>query len=122
MKAKTGITEFEVKQVAYTASILACVAISTGRSVAETAAAVGASGISRLIHNAPMNQLLPANQIVGEIVHEYHLPAMLSRPPEPDPAAWEKISSRVASIAKTKNELGEGLLSALTNEYQIHTP
>lgn len=60
-----------ILEVEYTAELIKSVAILTGKTTGEVVMQIGAEGVARLMHNAPMNQLLQYGRIVGEIIHDY---------------------------------------------------
>ena len=59
-----------ILEVEYTAELIKSVAILTGKTTGEVVIQIGAEGVARLMHNAPMNQLLQYGRIVGEIIHD----------------------------------------------------
>lgn len=103
--------------VAYTATLLKYISDITGTEIVKIAQKIGANGISRLIHNAPMNALLPMERIAKETVWYYMLPheaQMISA--APDAAYGEQIARQVCIASHTKQNYGACLLEYLISK------
>ena len=100
--------------IAYTATLLKYVANITGNELRMVADVVGETGISRLIHNAPMNQLLPLAKIAGEVIHDYDLQTADRFPAEPDTDFGKTAAQQTVAQTETKWEYGACLLAVLT--------
>lgn len=101
--------------MAYTATLLKYVSDLTGLKLDAVVSQLGVDAIGRLIHNAPMNRLLPIRKIATEIIQYYYLPQRMLSFAEPDEAFGEDVASRC--IIKKGNERDQGscLVVALAN-------
>lgn len=106
-----------ILEVEYTAELIKSVAVLTGKTTGEVAAQIGAEGVARLIHNAPMNQLLQYGRIVGEIIHDYDFHAAKEYDKsslEPDRGYGYYISALVAVRTQDHHAFPQVLYSLFT--------
>ena len=106
-----------ILEVEYTAALVKSVAILTGKTTREVTAQIGAKGVARLMHNAPMNQLLQYGRIVGEIIHDYDFHAAKEYDKsalEPDRGYGYYISALVAVRTQDHHAFPEILYNILT--------
>lgn len=106
-----------ILEIEYTAELVKSVALIANRTVSATAQQIGASGIARLVHNAPMNRLLPYEKIVSEILHDHDFFVTIDRCQNhmaPDRGYGHYISALVAIKAKSHSEYSDVLYELLT--------
>lgn len=99
--------------IEYVASLIKAAASACGLSIHDTALRIGREQISDLCHNAPMNQLLPARKIVGEIIQDYDLPYGVWEGDELDVEFGAMIRAMVFAMVSDQREYPNALFTAL---------
>ena len=101
--------------MAYTATLLKYVSDLTGLKLDAVVSQLGVDAIGRLIHNAPMNRLLPIRKIATEIIQYYYLPQRMLSFAEPDEAFGEDVASRCIIKKGKERDQGCCLMAALAD-------
>lgn len=105
-----------LESISFTATLIHYVAQMTGRTVADTAAAIGRYNIARLCHNAPMNRILPLAQIAREVIYDNALFRFgFDAPAEPDYSFGESIANTIGREVADKHRYADRLYELLCN-------
>lgn len=105
-----------IESIGYTAMLVDYIARATHRDLAAITQAIGADGISRLAHNAPMNRHLPLQRIACEVMADY---GIVCKDPDfsvmPDDTLRNIVITQVQTATQQKNMYASMLYDLLRN-------